>query len=181
MTTEFNNKIDKIIKLLEELKQPQTELKTSNKGRQLIKKFEGSGPVINGMYQPYLCPANVWTIGWGATKGLDGSAITQKTKPITDEEAEKLLSHHLVHFEDAIKRLVTIPLNQNQFDALVSLVYNIGSGNFTKSTLLRFLNTNDVLGAADQFLVWRKAGGRVMAGLERRRSEERELFLSNQL
>ncbi len=72
---------------------------------------------------------------------------------------------------------VTVPLNQNQFDALVSLTYNIGSGAFNNSTLLKKLNKGDYQGAADQFLVWNKAGGKVMKGLVRRREAEQALFL----
>ncbi|KQD16250.1 lysozyme [Acinetobacter baumannii] len=70
-----------------------------------------------------------------------------------------------------------MPLTQNQFDALVSLAYNIGSGAFKGSTLLKLLNKGDYKGAADQFLVWNKAGGKVMKGLVRRREAERALFL----
>jgi hypothetical protein len=95
---------------------------------------------------------------------------------ITQERAEELLRLDLRRFEDAVRMQVAVELTQNQFDALVSLVYNIGEGAFSKSTLLRKLNAGDYAGAQAQFAVWRKAGGKVMPGLVNRRAQEAALF-----
>lgn len=94
-----------------------------------------------------------------------------------NEQAKSYFKHDLAKFEKTVNESVTVPINQNQFDALVSLTYNIGSGAFKNSTLLKKLNKGDYQGAADQFLVWNKAGGKVMKGLVRRREAERALFL----
>ena len=124
----------------------------------------------------YLDSVGVWTIGYGDT-GPD----VVKGLVITKAQAEGRLRGRLREFEGYVNRLVKVKLTQNQFDALVSLVYNIGPTNFSTSTLLRKLNASDYLGAADQFPVWNK--GRVdgklvvINGLTNRRREERELFL----
>lgn len=125
----------------------------------------------------YLDSVGVWTIGYGDT-GPD----VVKGLAITKGQAEERLRRRLVEFEGYINRLVKVSLTQNQFDALVSLVYNIGPTNFASSTLLRKLNAGDYVGASDQFLVWNK--GRVdgklvvIAGLTNRRKAERQLFVS---
>ena len=114
-----------------------------------------------------------WTIGVGHT-GPDvyfGLAITEA-------EAYKLLYEDIQESVDAVKRLVKVALTQDQFNALVDFVFNVGSGNFGKSTLLRLLNAGDFEGAAEQFLVWNKAGGRVLPGLVTRRENEKEMFLA---
>ena len=124
----------------------------------------------------YLDSVGVWTIGYGDT-GPD----VVKGLTITKVQAEERLRKRLREFEGYVNRAVKVKLTQNQFDALVSLVYNIGPTNFNASTLLRKLNASDYVGAADQFLVWNK--GRVdgklvvINGLTNRRHEERELFL----
>lgn len=124
----------------------------------------------------YLDSVGVWTIGYGDT-GPD----VVKGLVITKAQAEERLRGRLREFEGYVNRLVKVELTQNQFDALVSLVYNIGPTNFSTSTLLRKLNASDYLGAADQFPVWNKGRvGRklvVINGLTNRRREERELFL----
>ena len=86
------------------------------------------------------------------------------------------MAHDLKKFESAVNSAVTVPINQNQFDALVSLTYNIGTGAFKESTLLKKLNAGDCRGASAQFVVWNKGGGKVMQGLVNRRAVERELF-----
>lgn len=121
---------------------------------------------------PYTCPAGKWTIGYGTTKG-----VTSKHPPITKEQAEKLLIRDMQAAENLVDALVTVPLNINQTAALISLVYNIGGGHFKDSTLLKKLNAGDYAGAAERFLVWRKAGVMVLPGLVKRREAERELFL----
>ena len=140
-------------------------MRTSQKGIDLIKKFEGC------RLEAYKCPAGIWTIGYGHTKGVkDGQIITQ-------EQAEEFLREDLRIFEQTVESCVKVPLSQNQFDALVSFCYNCGSGALKTSTLLRLLNEGNYSSAADQFLRWNKAGGKVLVGLTRRREEEREMFL----
>ncbi|AMO43495.1 putative endolysin [Pseudomonas phage K4] len=135
-----------------------------------IKEHEGLRLVA------YLDSVGVWTIGYGDT-GPD----VVKGLTITKEEAEKRLRRRLVEFEGYVNTYVKVPLKQHQFDALVSLVYNIGPTNFKTSTLLKKLNAGDYIGAADQFLVWNK--GRVdgklvvIKGLANRRAKERKQFL----
>ena len=145
-------------------------MKTSNVD--IIKDFEGFRS------EPYLCPAQVATIGYGSTRYANGKPVLIGDKAITEAEAEKLLYDTLGQYEDAVNKNVTVGLTQNMFDALVSFVYNVGSGNFMKSTLLKKLNKEDYHGAADEFLKWDKAGGKALAGLTRRRKAERALFLA---
>ena len=145
-------------------------MKTSSSGTSLIREFEGF------VASAYLCPANVWTIGIGTTVYPNGTKVKKGDK-CTQEQALEYLQHDLKSFEKTVNDSVKVPLSQNQFDALVSLSYNIGSGAFKSSTLLKKLNAKDYAGAADQFLVWNKGGGKVLKGLVRRRNAERALFL----
>jgi len=137
-----------------------------SKEAQLIKSFEGLE------LEAYLCPANVWTIGYGHTKGV------KKGDKITKEQAEKLLEEDLAFFRNGVKRLVKVALNKNQFGALVSFAYNLGLGSLESSTLLKKLNAGDYQGAADQFPRWNKSKGKVLTGLVRRREAERAVFLT---
>lgn len=146
--------------------------KTSAKGKSIIKEFEGFRAIA------YLCQAGVWTVGYGTTR-IGGKPVAENTK-ITTEEAELFLEQDLKVFEDAVNQKVVGELNQNEFDALVSFVYNVGVGNFTKSTLLKRLNGFKKTEAADEFLKWNKAKGKVSNGLTRRREAERKLFLSEE-
>lgn len=140
-------------------------MKTSQKGIDLIKKFEGC------RLEAYRCPAGVWTIGYGHTKGVkDGMKISQA-------QAEEFLREDLRIFEKAVESCVKAPLSQNQFDALVSFCYNCGAEALRTSTLLKLLNEGKYFEAGEQFLRWNKAGGKVLAGLTRRREEERGMFL----
>lgn len=141
-------------------------MQISQAGLDLIKSFEGFEP------EAYLCPAGIWTIGYGHTGNVE------EGQTITEEEAEELLRQDVTFAEDAVTDYVEGDLTQGQFDALVCFVFNIGVGAFRESTLLRLLNQGDSEGAAEQFLRWNKAGGKVLAGLTRRREAERELFLS---
>lgn len=143
--------------------------KTDEAGKTLIKEFEGFRATA------YLCPANVWTVGYGTTR-ISGKPVKSGTK-VTTDEAEKLLEEDLKRFEDAVNSLVQAEITQNQFDALVSFVYNVGVGNLQKSTLLKKLNAGLFDEAAEQFLKWDKAAGKRLPGLTRRRKAERELFL----
>ena len=118
----------------------------------------------------------VWTIGFGTTVYPNGMKV-KKGDTCTEAQAKAYMAHDLKKFETAVNNAVTVPLSQNQFDALVSLAYNIGTNAFSKSTLMQKLNANDIRGAADQFDVWVNAGGKRMQGLVNRRSKEKQLFL----
>ncbi|EMW3253478.1 lysozyme [Enterobacter hormaechei] len=146
-------------------------MQTSEKGIALIKEFEGC------KLTAYQDSVGVWTIGYGWTQPVDGKPI-RAGMTIKQETAERLLKTGLVGYESDVSRLVKVSLNQGQFDALVSFTYNLGSRSLSTSTLLRKLNAGDYAGAADEFLRWNKAGGKVLNGLTRRREAERALFLS---
>ncbi len=139
---------------------------TSEQGIALIKQFEGCA------LSAYLCPAHILTIGYGHTGDVSAG------QTITQEEAERLLKADLEKFERGVSQMVTVELSPQQFDALVSFAFNLGLGNLKTSTLLKKLNSGDYQGAADEFLRWNKAAGKVMAGLTKRREAERALFLS---
>ena len=137
----------------------------SETGIELIKKFEGC------VLKAYKCPAGVWTIGYGHTSGVkEGQTITKK-------EAEVFLKQDLLTFETYVSNLVTVAINQNQFDALVSFCYNLGPGNLKSSTLLKLINTKNFNAAAKQFDRWVYAGGKKLSGLVKRRAAEKTLFL----
>ena len=142
-------------------------MKTSPKGIALIKEFEGL------RLKAYLCPGGVWTIGYGHT------ACVKPGMVISEAQAEEYLKADLISFERYLNGL-GLALNQNQFDALISLIYNIGIGNFQKSTLLRKarINANDN-SIMDEFLRWVYSKGRVLPGLQRRRLAEMKLYFSN--
>lgn len=142
--------------------------KMGSLGLALLKSFEGK------RLNSYDDGVGVWTIGYGTTR-INGVKVT-RGMTISDSQAEEYLKADLNSFEKTVNEAVKVPLNQNQFDALVSLTYNIGSSAFTNSTLLRKLNASDYKGASDQFLVWNKGGGKVMRGLVRRREAEKKLF-----
>ena len=148
-------------------------MQISKNGLDLIKQFEGLS------LKPYLCPAGIPTIGYGNTFYEDGTKVTLKDNPITRERADSLFNFLVTtNFVNVVNRLVIVDINQNQFDALVSFVYNIGSGNFEKSTLLKKVNQSDFIGASLEFEKWNKASGKVLNGLTKRRLAEKELFLS---
>ncbi|MCM7078330.1 lysozyme [Enterobacter roggenkampii] len=146
-------------------------MQTSDKGIALLKEFEGC------KLTAYQDSVGVWTIGYGWTQPVDGKPI-RAGMTIKQETAERLLKTGLVSYESDVSRLVKVGLTQGQFDALVSLTYNLGARSLSTSTLLRKLNAEDYAGAADEFLRWNKAGGKVLNGLTRRREAERALFLS---
>ncbi|MDS0828893.1 lysozyme [Serratia marcescens] len=141
-------------------------MKTSSKGRTLIKKFESLQLVA------YRDSVGVLTIGYGHTHGV------QWGDTVTTIEAEDLLTADLANVEKTLASAVHVPLNQNQYDALASFIFNLGPGNFNSSTLLKKLNNGDYQGAADEIPRWNRAGGKELRGLTRRRAAERELFLS---
>ncbi|AEU36187.1 lysozyme [Granulicella mallensis] len=136
----------------------------SPQGLSLTKQFEGL------RLTAYQDVAGVWTIGYGHT----GDVHPGQT--ITNEQADSLLLSDMAIAIACVNRLVKVPLTQGQFDALCDFTFNEGVGNFTTSTLLRVLNTGDYTAAAKQFSVWVYAGGKVQAGLERRRAAEQAMF-----
>lgn len=141
-------------------------MKTSQRGIDLIKSFEGCE------LKAYRDSVGVLTIGYGHTVGVkDGDRITQ-------EQADAILASDLAIYEDGVRSLVRRTMTQGQFDALVSFSFNVGLGALGKSTLLRMLNSGDYAGASQQFARWNKAGGKVLNGLTRRREAERALFVS---
>ena len=141
-------------------------MRIDEKGRKLIQGFEGL------RLKAYRCPANIPTIGWGHT------ANVRMGDEITRDEAEDLFTQDIAKFENCVHKYATVELSQNEFNALVSLAYNIGCNALKRSTLLKRLNVNRKEDAADEMLRWDNAGGRKLAGLTRRRNEEREMFLS---
>lgn len=146
-------------------------MKTSDKGLSLIKTFEGFSA------KPYLCPAGVPTIGYGATYYPDGRRVTMQDRPVTEADATAMLRAMLASYEAGIARYVQVPLTQGQYDALVSFAYNLGLAALKSSTLLRLLNARNYAGAAAQFGRWNRAGGKVLPGLTRRREAERQMFV----
>jgi lysozyme len=138
----------------------------------LIKDFEGFSS------KTYKDVAGIWTIGFGSIYGFDHKRITQDHRDITKEEATVLMENHLKSTEDRVARLVNVPLTENQYGALCSFSYNVGTGAFQRSTARMKLNRENYQGCADEFLKWKYARKRVIAGLLRRREAERELFLS---
>lgn len=145
-------------------------MKLSPAGANLIQQFEGL------FLHAYKDPIGVVTIGWGHTN-VDPPYF-QMGDTWTRTQCVNTFYTDMVRYEDAVKQLVTVELNQNQFDALVSFTYNCGSGNLKKSGLLRKVNSGDMEGAAGQFALWNKAGGRVLPGLTRRRAAEVLMFQS---
>jgi len=146
------------------------EMLVSNLGIDLICDFEGKRLVA------YDDGVGIWTIGFGTTVYPNGIRV-KKGDTCTEAQAKAYMQNDLKKFEYAVNDAVNIPLNQNQYDALVSLTYNIGAAAFSKSTLVKKLNAGDIRGAADQFDVWINAGGKRMQGLVNRRAKEKLLFL----
>lgn len=144
-----------------------------NKGYLLITNHEGL------RLKPYLCPAKIPTIGYGNTYYTDGKRVTLLDKEITKQQAFDMFKEVANRFAKRVDVLVTSNINQNQFNALVSFAYNVGTGNFASSTLLKKVNRNpDDLSIKDEFLRWNKAGGKVINGLTNRRNEEADLYFS---
>lgn len=145
-------------------------MKISNNGLNVIKEFEGL------RLKAYDDGVGVWTIGYGTIRYPSATRV-KRGDTITEAQAEEYLRHDVSRFENAVNKLVKVKLNQNQFDALVSFTYNLGESSLASSTLLRKLNAGDFVGAAKEFLRWNRAGGKVMAGLTRRRKAEHDLFV----
>ncbi|WP_312056800.1 lysozyme [Acinetobacter courvalinii] len=160
--------VDKLNDVVDDLKP--SGMTTSKTGIDLITSFEDT------KLKAYDDGVGVWTIGTGTTIYPDGRKV-KKGDTCTPDQAKAYFAHDLKRFEKAVNQSVKVSINQNQFDALVSLTYNIGEQAFKDSTLLAKLNKGDYLGAADQFPRWNKGGGKVLKGLVRRRADERALFL----
>jgi len=144
----------------------------NERGIKIVKIFEGFS------LKPYLCPANVWTVGYGATVGSDGGPIDPDMEGISEDEAKALLLRDLESSEGWVRRLIKSVLTENQYSALVPFTFNVGAGALQRSTLRMKLNRGEVQNAADEFPKWRIAAGRILAGLIRRRTAERALFLA---
>lgn len=158
---------------------PVTHRKTSKAGIDLMHEFEGLAKVRpDGMVEAYLCPAKVWTIGWGATgKDPFHGGMIRKGTVWTRAQCDLRFEQHLAQFEAAVSEGIgKAPTSQAQFDAMVALTYNIGEAGFRRSTVLRRHVAGDFDGAARAFLMWNKAGGRVLRGLTRRREAEAKLY-----
>lgn len=154
-------------------------MKTSKKGLDLIIKYETGGNVQKYL-TAYQDSVGVWTIGIGSTYYEDGTKVKRGDK-ISLERAYELFQNILPKYEKEVNRLVTSNINQNQFDALVSFTYNLGGTNLGNSTLLKKVNKNpNDPTIASEFVKWNKAGGKVLAGLTKRRKEESELYFSGE-
>lgn len=140
-------------------------MEASHRGLELIAKWEGFVPTA------YVCPGGVWTIGYGHTGGVKEGDV------ISEGVAALLLSRDVAGVENGLNRL-KLKLNQNQFDALVSFIYNIGIGNFRISTILKHLEKKEYTKASEQFGMWKYSNHRILSGLVKRREEEKELFLT---
>ena len=158
-------------------------MKVSQKCIEQIKKDEG---VRN---KPYQCPALLWTVGVGHVIDPNHAKVPfaeRKALPIpagwdrvlSADEIDEILRKDLNRFEAGVLRLIKVPLTQGQFDALVSFSFNVGLGNLQNSTLRMKVNRSEFEAAAEQFLVWTKAGGKVLPGLVKRRTHEKEMFES---
>ena len=143
-----------------------TSYTTTAPMRMMIESFEGL------RLAPYQDSVGVWTVGFGHT----GDDVYEGSDPISQETADQLLQADLARFESAVNGMVSDDTSQQQFDAFVSFSYNLGSGALSGSTLLRMHNAGDVQGATGQFGRWVHAGGRVLAGLVRRRQAEAMVY-----
>lgn len=139
-------------------------MRTSGQGVALIKKFEGCE------LEAYQCSANVWTIGYGHTRGV------KEGDEISADKAEYILLEDLIEFETYVDQLVTVSLNQDQFDALVSWTFNLGPTNLKESTMLLRLNDGQYSEVPAEMARWNRSGGEVLEGLKRRRKAEGLLF-----
>ena len=148
-------------------------MKTNRAGIELIKAWEG---VRLTAYPDPATGGEPWTIGYGHTSAA-GEPRVFKGMTIHIDEANAILERDLVKYEAAVSKLLKRNPNENQFSAMVSLCFNIGPGNMSKSSVVRLFNAGDIPGAANAFRMWNKAAGKVMKGLENRREAERMLFL----
>ena len=147
------------------------KMKISQVGIDLIKEFEGFRT------HPYRDSVGIWTVGYGTTHYMSGRHVTKNDQDINEITASHLLEDEVNKtYAHAVNVYVQVQLTQNQFDALVSFVYNLGTGSLKQSTLLRKLNSGDYVGATNEFHKWSHAGGHVIHGLAIRREREKEVF-----
>lgn len=144
-------------------------MKTSDAGIALIKRWEGE------RLTAYLCPAGVWTIGVGHTSAMGDPAPVSGMR-ITSEEASSILRRDLGRIEKDVDAAVTVPLNQRQFDTLVSFVFNVGISAFRKSTLLKKLNAGDYQAVPNELMKWTRVNGQLNQGLVNRRKAEADYW-----
>jgi lysozyme len=148
-------------------------MKLNDKGYNLIKEFEGL------KLKPYLCSAQVPTIGYGSTYYENGTKVKLTDAPITKERADALFKIVADDFAKRVVPLIKKPVTQNQFNSIVSFAFNLGVRALQNSTLLRLLNNNpNDANIAKEFLKWNKAGGRVVQGLTNRRIKESALYFT---
>ena len=150
----------------------QNHMQLSTNGFNLLAELEVV--VLN----PYKDSVGIPTIGIGSTYYEDGTKVTMKDKAITKERAIQLAKNVVKSFEARVNKSILLPMTQNQFDAMVLLCYNIGESSFARSSVVRNFNAGNLQKAADSFLLWNKAGGKVSKGLTNRRQKERNLFLT---
>lgn len=148
-------------------------MKVSKNGIHLIKHFEG---VRN---RPYKCQAGLWTIGVGHVIGNGQQLFESWNRVFSLVEIETLLAKDLERFERGVEKLISVPLKQHQFDALVSFAFNLGLGCLQRSTLRQKLNRGDTFGAIKSWLKYNKVNGQTSNGLVRRRNAEVTLFLTS--
>ena len=157
---------------------------TSERGIELIKHFEGCH------YDPYLCPAFLWTVGYGHLLAPEQARLNVEqrkkfllpdhfNKRWNDEEVNALLKKDLKRFEMGVSRYITVPLQQCEFDALVSFAFNLGLGTLQRSSVRSKLNRDDRTGAIDVLLKYCRSNGKILRGLQRRRAAEADLFFSH--
>ena len=145
-------------------------MKTNKEGIKILHEFEDC------KLKAYLCPAKVWTIGWGNTFYADGSKVKEGDK-MTQIQADRLFEVILAKFESGVRNAIKVTLTDNQFSALVSFAYNVGLANFRGSTLLRKLNINpNDPSIGSEFLRWVNKGSAFEKGLTRRRKAESDLY-----
>ncbi len=144
----------------------------NDRGIEIVKCFEGIS------LKPYLCPANVWSQRYGCTVSRTDGPIDLDMEPISETEAEALLLRDLESSQGWVSRLIKTALTENQYSALTSFTFNVGAGALQRSTLRMKLNSEEFQGAADEFPKWHRAGGRILAGLVRRRVAQQTLFLT---
>lgn len=145
-------------------------MKVNKAAMDLIKEFEGL------RLEAYQDSVGVWTIGYGTTARAGVGISPRPGMVITEAEASHYLEKAVSKFADSIRSAITAPINENEFGAFVSLAYNIGPGAFKRSSSLRHFNNGDKARAAQNILLWNKAGGKVLRGLVRRREAEKALF-----
>lgn len=127
---------------------------------------------------PYQDPVGIWTIGYGSIRDADGNRITADSPPIDEATAKTWAENEMRSALQTVENDVKVPMTDEEEGALADFVYNLGSGNFAGSRILRYLNAGNFHGAADDLMLWNHAGGQVLAGLTRRRAAERDLMLS---